>query len=45
MEIFQDYLKVFEGVMEEFIEREGDFNAFYQECRRSRTTGTPRNTF
>ena len=41
-DIFQDYLKVFEGVMEEFIEREGgDFNAFYQECRVKQDDGTP----
>jgi hypothetical protein len=41
-DIFQDYLKVFEGVMEEFIEREGgDFNAFYQECRVKQEDGTP----
>ena len=41
-EIFQDYLKVFEGVMEEFIEREGgDFNAFYQECREKQDHGDP----
>ena len=41
-DIFQDYLKVFEGVMEEFIEREGgDFNAFYQECRIKQEDGTP----
>ena len=40
-EIFQDYLRVFEDVLAEFIDKEGgNYSDFYQECREKQATGT-----
>ena len=41
-EIFNDYLKVFEDVLAEFIDQEGgDYGAFYDECREKQSHGSP----
>ena len=41
-EIFQDYLRVFEDVLAEFIDKEGgNYSDFYQECREKQSSGSP----
>ena len=40
-EIFQDYLRVFEDVLAEFIDKEGgNYSDFYQECREKQSSGS-----